>query len=226
MLHSHRFPAMIPADGEDCIAFGVCDCGLKKYFMDYYGELRKGVSIEGISKRVLQLNEQSLREWEEMSKKAPAPSELLSVSDKPKTKNLFEIHRWYNTNAAKIIDECEKYGISVTRERLGISVNAWKTFCNNHNLENMTWYQKQRLEIKTKDKPKIIRKTNPENQRSDENLGQHDDDKPKIEFKILEFFPDYPKFEPNWSTELQIEWIKTFGILVQAHDFIEKVKIQ
>ena len=109
MSHTHWFPAMFPVDGEDCIAYGKCECGLVKYFLDYYGETKPGVSLEGLAKRVGQLNKESEAEFERT--RVPMPTRG----------NRAEMHDYYERNKARILAQVNKYGFNATKNKLGVS---------------------------------------------------------------------------------------------------------
>jgi hypothetical protein len=109
MPHAHFFPAMYPVDGEDCVAYGKCECGLVKYFIDYYGETKKGISIEGLTRRVEELNKESEAEFERI--RIPIP---------PKG-NRAEMLDYQRNNRARILAQIGKYGFNATRKRLGVS---------------------------------------------------------------------------------------------------------
>jgi hypothetical protein len=109
MSHTHYFPRILPVDGEDCIASGKCECGLTKYFLDYYGATKDGISLWGLARRVDELNVESVTEFERI--RVPVP---------PKG-NRVEMHDYYTRNRARIKDEVVKYGFRVTACRWGVS---------------------------------------------------------------------------------------------------------
>jgi hypothetical protein len=101
---------MYLVDDEDCIAYGVCrECGLKKYFVDYYGETKPGITLEGLKKRVISLNESYLKGLE-----IPAP---------PRG-NRSAMREYYEKNKKRIFEQIRKYGMGGTALQWGISVRT------------------------------------------------------------------------------------------------------
>ena len=109
MRHTHFFPAILPVDGEDCIASGKCECGLTKYFIDYYGETKEGISLKGLERRVDELNKESEVEFEKI--RIPIP---------PRG-NRAEMLDYYKNNKVRIFAQIGKYGFNTTKNRLRIS---------------------------------------------------------------------------------------------------------
>jgi hypothetical protein len=109
LSHAHRFPEMFPAEGEECIAWGRCECGLIKYFIDYYGELRKGISIVRLVHRVEQLNEQAVAEFEKTRVPLPPKGNWALMRD------------YYESNRSRILLEISRYGVPTTARRWRVS---------------------------------------------------------------------------------------------------------
>jgi hypothetical protein len=110
MPHTHYFPRILPVDGEDFIASGKCsECGLTKYFIDYYGVTKDGVSLRGLERRVTELNFISVAEYEKTR-----------VPRAPRG-NRASMHDYYNKNRGRILDEAKRYGIKVTARRWEVS---------------------------------------------------------------------------------------------------------
>jgi hypothetical protein len=96
-------------DGEECIASGKCECGLVKYFIDYYGETKEGISLKGLEKRVAELNKKSEAEFERIRIPIPPRGNRALMRD------------YYGNNKDRIFAQVGKYGFNATRNRLRIS---------------------------------------------------------------------------------------------------------
>jgi hypothetical protein len=100
---------MYPVDDEDCVAYGICACGLKKYFLNYYGETKKGVTLKGLGQRVDELNKEAGVEFEKIRITIPPRGNRALMRD------------YYETNKVRILAQVNKYGFNATKVRLGIS---------------------------------------------------------------------------------------------------------
>lgn len=118
MSHSHRFAAMYPAEGEECIAYGRCECGLTKFFLDYYGEIKKGISLDSLKKRVTLLNQLAEAEYAKVAQEHAA---IIAVIPKPPRGNWALMRDYYQMNRPWIQKEVRKYGFNNTKRRWNFS---------------------------------------------------------------------------------------------------------